>query len=452
MHEHTLYLFITEDEPLRLDRDCKPRFNVVLVFSETMSKTDQRGMVNLYTNARIPITETCLVQGATNLERLHSLMNTVEVDPGQSRLSFWMPGVSGYVSDLNDAFTNAVDNQWSYCHPALNETRGLKPLIFRYDSYPEYHREERACIYTYAPYLPLLAPIVDLQIYGIIKNLLDHYPYASEQAFVEHWIPEALSRQRVLHHPILIKCCTVSADHFKLDFSDNYNEAYRAAYSKVPELYPLCDDLEAYCISLDQPSSQWRKEQFQTSAQKHGLEFEWFSAIDGRSWTADTFPSWVVHRGRRIDWFEPLTGGEVGVATSHKTIWQLAWYSRNEGVLIFEDDAILCKDLDCLGVPVDADILFLNDRAVHNHMGEIQEGTCGTDGYLVTRRGLYKLLQIIEHMNMPLDLLMVANSRSFMQGKSMAYMLRNPLNPMMSCYHQHIYVRHGDRGQSTIGH
>jgi hypothetical protein len=95
---------------------------------------------------------------------------------------------------------------------------------------------------------------------------------------------------------------------------------------------------------------------------------------------------------------------------------------------------------------------MLNDRAIHNHKGEIVEGTCGTDAYVITRRGIYKMLQITEHVNMPLDFMIVAHSKAVVQSRSAASMLHNPLNQQLKTYHHHIFATHNDRGESTIGH
>ena len=297
----------------------------------------------------------------------------------------------------------------------------------------------------------MIAPVYHNKVWNIVEKLLHNYNYESENAFTKFWIPEALSRTDELIHPVVLKDFIVEyTEQAKSNKDIDFKKAKQECYSIIPSLYPLNNTINVQCISLTDSQSDNRKKQFQEHADKFDLEFEFWAAVDGRALTRAEYPSCIAHRGRRVDWHEPLKPGEVGTVLSHKQIIQDAWDDGLEALLVFEDDAILIKSIDTIQIPEDADYLMLNSRSRHNQNGECVIGSCGSESYIITRRGMYKTLQILEHIDMPIDLILLAHTNSVIKEKASLSTVRNRLNPTINMYHNIVYTFNGDQGMSTF--
>lgn len=162
-----------------------------------------------------------------------------------------------------------------------------------------------------------------------------------------------------------------------------------------------------YCISL--PDSDRRKS-FQDRATAVGQKFQWWEAIDGRSMSKEDLVSLT---SRPVEWGAPGSHdtlqrtGELALILSSIALWEHAYEQDFDYLVVMEDDTRLLEPLT-IEVPFDADLVFFNDRSKRNAEGLTSGYVCGTDGYLATRTGIAKLLQVFSRIYMPLDLQMIA--------------------------------------------
>jgi len=118
---------------------------------------------------------------------------------------------------------------------------------------------------------------------------------------------------------------------------------------------------KAYLINLER--SPQRKDSFYKSAQKAGLDVEWFPAIYGLDVDIEDYRK----RGYIADDFKLRMAGSLGTLMSHIHVWEkIADDPGCEIGLIFEDDAVFKKDFkskfDAIPldqVPDDWDMLWL---------------------------------------------------------------------------------------------
>lgn len=461
-HQNTLFITTTVKEDARLySYKTTPDFNIILIIKKENYtwheiKEETKEIKLKYLDANIPISD-CLyttqeqpIQILKEIKKSEEFKLITSID--NSYYSFWFEGVSSTISDVNCIFRNVKENKWLYAHPGTENVTDPDLFFLNNSSYLEYERiSENKDPYTYAPFVPLIAPVYHSKVWHVIDNLLSKYEYNSERAFTQYWIPEALSRQEKLIHPIILKQFLIDFEEPSYIYKDiDFKKAKLSCYAQIDRLYPLNLCIEAQCISLPDSQSDNRKKQFQQYADLHGLEFEFWPAVDGRQWTRADYPDCIAHRGRRVDWYEPLKPGEVGTVLSHKHLIQEAWDKGLAGLAIFEDDGILVKPLDCIQIPEDADYLMLNGRFIHNQKGEAVIGSCGTEACVVTRRGMYKMLQILEHIDMPIDLIMLAHANSVIKSQASLSTVRNRLNPTLNIYHNKVYCLNGDHGMSTF--
>ena len=145
--------------------------------------------------------------------------------------------------------------------------------------------------------------------------------------------------------------------------------------------------------------------------------FQWWDAIDGRGLSRSEMESMT---NRQVVWDKRggndalKRTGELALTLSSIELWKDALAKGYERVAILEDDTTLRAAI-VMPVPNDADLVFFNNRSFRNHNGLTWGGVCGTDGYLVTRQGMEKLLNIFETIFMPLDLQMLVQMESMHQ-------------------------------------
>ena len=145
--------------------------------------------------------------------------------------------------------------------------------------------------------------------------------------------------------------------------------------------------------------------------------FEWWPAIDGRNINRAAMEAMTE---RRIVW-DKFGGndalrrtGELALTLSSIELWKHALAKGFKQIAITEDDTTL-RSAIIMPVPDDADLVFFNNRSFRNHIGLTWGGVCGTDGYVVTKKGMEKLLDIFETIFMPLDLQMLVQMESMHQ-------------------------------------
>lgn len=159
-----------------------------------------------------------------------------------------------------------------------------------------------------------------------------------------------------------------------------------------------------FCIGL--LDEKERLAAFEKNAAAVQQNYTLWAAVDARSMTREEVEQ---EAQRPVEWnMEGNPGAltratEVGLLMSSVRLWQLALDNDLPYLVVLEDDSTLLAPLK-FNIPIDADIVFFNDRSFRREDGVVTGSICGTDGYLLTRCGLQKMLQIYECFWMPLDL------------------------------------------------
>jgi LPS sulfotransferase NodH/GT2 family glycosyltransferase len=176
-----------------------------------------------------------------------------------------------------------------------------------------------------------------------------------------------------------------------------------------------------YCVSL---ANSANRHAFASNASRYSVSFDFFDAVsadDLRQGKAVegckidiTDLAWTLHeradpRRQRA----PLLFTEIGCAYSHILCWQRAKREDVDYLVVFEDDAVMCRSLDDIAVPPDADMLYISNRMPRNSAGQaVGYRGSGTEGYILSRAGIAKCLEIFSVLYMPLDLQLIAHQRS----------------------------------------
>lgn len=215
------------------------------------------------------------------------------------------------------------------------------------------------------------------------------------------------------------------------------------------------------CISL---AHSPRRDVFAAQAERHGIDFTFFDAItpdDLRcgfriaGCTLDlTDLSWTAHdRDDPRHWRTPMLFTEIACAYSHIRVWQIAREHDVDRLVVFEDDAALLRGLDDLAMPASADLLYLGNRVPRTATGEASWPGCGTEGYVLTRAGIAKCLNIFSVLSMPIDLQLVAHQESQIRLDNPIARFRRDL-PASAWLYAHVVASpvclHPDDSVSTI--
>lgn len=162
-----------------------------------------------------------------------------------------------------------------------------------------------------------------------------------------------------------------------------------------------------YCISLPGDS---RRLSFEKHANAVGQKFQWWDAIDGRNKSKQEIEALT---SRTVKWGDPndhimlQRTTELALILSSIALWENAYQQNLNYLAVMEDDAKLLAPLS-IEIPCDADLVFFNNRSMRNKEGLTSGYVCGTDGYLATRAGIAKLLQVFSSIEMAVDLQMIA--------------------------------------------
>jgi len=211
--------------------------------------------------------------------------------------------------------------------------------------------------------------------------------------------------------------------------------------------------LRCSCLTLkDNELAAKRREDFHSSA----IMFQWdFSYSYGFDSCMKSFlPTFRKEKSPITD-FEPSLA-EIACAQSHQRILIEFLNSSDDFHLICEDDVLFISPPPLVLPAHDFDILFLNSRCHHNRYGELWGATsCGTDTYLVSRRGAHLLLQILQesaYLHLPLDMLIISRSTSMRRmGHHVCRFFSDQL-PMLQCYHSDAITVHPHRHPSHLQH
>lgn len=192
--------------------------------------------------------------------------------------------------------------------------------------------------------------------------------------------------------------------------------------------------LDCYCITLDLESCHSRQSTFRASAERYSWDFTFWTGVNGLS---NHFTS------RYLDSRSPVTGflptrPEMACAMSHLAVLNHFLEGEHEYRLVCEDDAVFVSDPPILVPSHYFDILFLNSRSRHNHFHELWgASTCGTDTYLITRRGAEKLVVLLQdhYLHLPIDMLILSQCVSMLKMGHHLSRFFNPDLPILTCYH-----------------
>lgn len=203
----------------------------------------------------------------------------------------------------------------------------------------------------------------------------------------------------------------------------------------------LSDGEGVYCITL---LGDDRTERFYDQVRNLGQEVTMWMGVDGRGRTREEMEEQAQ---RPIQW--DMEGNsdalrlttEAGLAIGSVRLWQYALEAGYDYLAVMEDDATLVKPL-CMPVPNNADLVYFNDRSFRNSKGQLWGPCCGTDGYLVTKQGLEKLLKIYETLWMPVDLQLMPQVESLREYGHHLCRYYNPELPSLKAYCLPPYVRH----------
>jgi GR25 family glycosyltransferase involved in LPS biosynthesis len=249
--------------------------------------------------------------------------------------------------------------------------------------------------------------------------------------------------------------------HFGAALDDPAGEARALLFPSGPA--PAPPATLALCISR---RGSLRREPFAASAREVGLEFEFRDAItrtelmhgfrvDGC--TLDlTHLSWVANEQndpRRAH--APMSFAEIGCAYSHIRCWQEALKQNVDALFVFEDDVSFTRPLTDIMMPPDGDILYLENRMGRDGQGHAAPNGCGAAGYMLSRAGIRKCLEIFSVLYMPIDLqLMIHQHSQIAHSHRLAGFRRNlPDEILLTSYvAEHPYCRHPEyqAGQSDI--
>jgi hypothetical protein len=313
-------------------------------------------------------------------------------------------------------------------------------------------------IFNEIPRIPIESWSVD-QNYGLdrgqpspsaMAQLLSHY-YENRDDLqrVADWCGETLSRD--CYSWDVIGANVLKIVNRTLEGPAKSGEGFGKKHQGVgaETLFPgaECVDIDlsngegVYCITLDGDD---RACEFMERARELGQEVTTWLGVDGRGASREQMEEeaqcpilWDMEGNP--DALRRTT--EAGLSIASVRLWQHALDAGFDYLAVMEDDAKLLKPL-CMPVPKDADIVYFNDRSFRNGKGELWGTCCGTDGYLVTRQGLEKLLEIYQFLWMPVDLQLMPQVESLRRYGHHLCAYHNADFPSLKAYCLPPYVRH----------
>ncbi len=181
-------------------------------------------------------------------------------------------------------------------------------------------------------------------------------------------------------------------------------------------------NIRIFVISLDEAKE--RQDHITKSLGVHGLDFEFFPAVDGRGFDVANHPNHHTMK-RRLYFGRDLKGGEMGVLLSHKGIYQRMVDENIPLALVLEDDVELyedapkviealangVQDFDMVRFLGSAKVAKLEQHTKRPVLGDYKlNRLCTTPGgahaYVVTIDGARKMLRALERNYIPIDTMM----------------------------------------------
>lgn len=364
--------------------------------------------------------------------------------------------------DVNQLFKTGRKEKWHWFQPAMDRNSYWSHPWTVEGSCELYKYElEDGTTYHLAPFVEIMCPVFSVDLWNFLRPLHKFYDYYSGYGLDNALVPASMPYFSDVTFPVVYDGAKILHTKPVSDANkplSNGLTAYKEmdfclgfASEVAQNLYREGEDynISSVCISL--PDSTERRKRFQKSADLTDTEFKFFDAVDFRNMKPKQYPHWVSINGERADWPVPLTPGEVGCAFSHKVLYEVGLLEDYtlDAMVIFEDDCLIQQPIQ-VDLPLDADLVMLSNRWYHNHINEVVGQSCGTEAYIITRQGMYKMLQILEHMNMPLDLIMIAHCQSMIEDEHGLCKVRNLTNPVLKIYHFHSFCRHDDSATTTI--
>ena len=178
------------------------------------------------------------------------------------------------------------------------------------------------------------------------------------------------------------------------------------------------------CISLEKSP---RRDIFSKQAEEKQFAFQFFNAVTIENVRQGFVPNgctlnlsdlkWTwseLHDPRRQN--GPIMYSEIACAYSHIVVWQKALEADADFLVVFEDDVKLISGIESIEVPLQSDIFYISNRMPRNNLGEAFGYGCGTEGYVLTKSGIQKCLEIFKQLCMPIDLQLIAHAESQVIG------------------------------------
>ena len=204
-----------------------------------------------------------------------------------------------------------------------------------------------------------------------------------------------------------------------------------------------------FCISLlDEPRFEPRRRLFLRYARKFGWQVDFWPAVNGKRFQTEGYPEWLT-TGRKADNDEPFGAGAIGLLATTKEIYEWAWEQKLDYLVIFEDDGIIHSP-PRIELPTSFDFVFLNNRVQGDKKGLLIHGW-GTDGYIISRRGIQKMLQIFQHVTADIDMLIMMYTKSLEEYEYYVTRHRDKSKPQLESYHVGPLVTHAGFFDSSVG-
>lgn len=236
-------------------------------------------------------------------------------------------------------------------------------------------------------------PYLDLDY---VTALCKTYQWAIEDAATQNLISERLNAR------------------WRQEYYQSLDQANATDSSKtiVPDVFINAEEIPTFCISI--PRLADRKQRLAPMLNLFNWRHVEFRGVDALE-ISD------------VPWFIRFnaTPGTMANIASHRDVWSHVASLDLPVAAIIEDDITLTGPLfinDMKQALVDVDIIFLNNRVVPDYslLSQIPCGAltsslvptwfgCGTDGYMVTRRGVQKLLELFECVFAPADVQLMAH-------------------------------------------
>jgi len=196
--------------------------------------------------------------------------------------------------------------------------------------------------------------------------------------------------------------------------------------------------MKSFVITL--PEAKGRQHHMIAMLGAQGIEFEFFEAVDGRTFDVPSHPVYNVTK-RRMFFGRDMTGGEIGVLLSHRGIYQKMVDEAIDLALVFEDDAVVNDDFAAvvqalrdgqqdfelirfLGSKKNARVKQYIKRPLLGEyvISRMQTTPGGAHAYMITLEGARKMLRILSRVYLPIDTL---QGHNWLNGLR-AYMVQKP--------------------------